>query len=803
MDDSGTGKGSGNAVSENRGAYSTQRITRKIAGPIVEAMRKQCTELAERELIRTFGYDASSVQYSRTLIEKVAEKAVDQFAEGGWINGLSLPQIIRNELLVEFGGIEYIRAIVHEAFVSQSLRPDKIAAKELVMQVTGVVIKDFAVDNRNTVETVGGMARKRLREFLMDIDTHTKDEFKGESKPKEDKSEPSQSTIERLTGKRLKGAQESSDEQERRGYALAEGMNIVRNSKKGKAHILEMTMSMMTSSFPPEMFTIDDLEHPPLTVNQQNDLAINFLFWTLQNNAKFTSDHRLVVYLIIWKGMTEVEMAEEVRIYEEKDEKKRMEADIIAMKSRGETDMKKIREQAKKNKEDGKYKKEYGLTTDRIKALYEEVTTTLKNDGEKLLDQFLAKMNPLRVDNEASIGNYSEVAQNIRAFIKGTSRFGAADLQRTYTMSIEFPQTEYEKTCEETDIILLQHGNITARSRALVRILRMIGNMVNGSFGKYWVQRSGTTEDFSDIAQGVAEVALKKLVKFNPMQSRISTYMMGWIKSIIRRYVVENDLVTNPVHIADMASFMYKNPDMPDEEIAKRFKASLATVTFVRNERKRGMVWIDEPLPNDEGDGSSRANYIPELSTGHNLQLRAMEQEMEEQLIQAVLRILPAREAEIIRMRFLEEMTLEEVGDYLGITRERVRQVEEKIIEKIQGEPESDTVMPTELQNIILIVDQAEYEAWMQETFPHETDRRITALYMGLDVDLKYERCVNKRIIQYLTENGIPVNETRVSKTIKIAKKESYRTAALMRISRDEAYRQVREIFDEIGQGRH
>ena len=62
--------------------------------------------------------------------------------------------------------------------------------------------------------------------------------------------------------------------------------------------------------------------------------------------------------------------------------------------------------------------------------------------------------------------------------------------------------------------------------------------------------------------------------------------------------------------------------------------------------------------------------------------------EANKQIVDDVLSTLPAREAEILRMRFginqEKAMTLEEVGGHYGITKERIRQIENKAIRKLR-----------------------------------------------------------------------------------------------------------------------
>lgn len=62
----------------------------------------------------------------------------------------------------------------------------------------------------------------------------------------------------------------------------------------------------------------------------------------------------------------------------------------------------------------------------------------------------------------------------------------------------------------------------------------------------------------------------------------------------------------------------------------------------------------------------------------------AMEEDERRRIVRATLRTLPQREQTIIELRFFEEKTLEEVGQEMGVTRERIRQIEARALRHLR-----------------------------------------------------------------------------------------------------------------------
>ncbi len=87
-----------------------------------------------------------------------------------------------------------------------------------------------------------------------------------------------------------------------------------------------------------------------------------------------------------------------------------------------------------------------------------------------------------------------------------------------------------------------------------------------------------------------------------------------------------------------------------------------AMVTYVNNQPD----WFDAA-------GSGRSELSEEL-----------EHEQNKEAVKAAMRRLNKREQQVLRMRFMEDHTLEEVGRHLGITKERVRQIQAKALDKVR-----------------------------------------------------------------------------------------------------------------------
>ncbi|MFO8070960.1 MAG: sigma-70 family RNA polymerase sigma factor [Polyangia bacterium] len=175
---------------------------------------------------------------------------------------------------------------------------------------------------------------------------------------------------------------------------------------------------------------------------------------------------------------------------------------------------------------------------------------------------------------------------------------------------------------------------------------------------------------------------------------RFSTYAVWWIRQAVTRAVaLRGRTIRLPVHRADTLRRIKRISDElgmrrhgapSDEEIAERLGIPAEAVTETR-ELVQEPLRLQDPLRAD--DERSLGDTVPDESlpcpdsAAQDTELRARTSD--------ALEVLDEREKKVIRMRFgldgPHEHTLEEIGVQIGVTRERVRQIECRALGKLRG----------------------------------------------------------------------------------------------------------------------
>lgn len=174
---------------------------------------------------------------------------------------------------------------------------------------------------------------------------------------------------------------------------------------------------------------------------------------------------------------------------------------------------------------------------------------------------------------------------------------------------------------------------------------------------------------------------------------RFSTYATYWVRQSISRALGDQSrTIRIPANMVELLGkirkatneLILKNHRQPtDEEIAKYLNEDLEKVQTILD-ISQAVSSLDVAVDED-GETS-----VGDLVADHNAEsgYSNLVKEANSQIVRAVLDTLPTRESEIMKMRFgidqEKAMTLEEVGKVYGITKERIRQIENKAIRKLR-----------------------------------------------------------------------------------------------------------------------
>jgi RNA polymerase primary sigma factor len=200
---------------------------------------------------------------------------------------------------------------------------------------------------------------------------------------------------------------------------------------------------------------------------------------------------------------------------------------------------------------------------------------------------------------------------------------------------------------------------------------------------------------------------MKAVERFDPAKGgKLSTYGSWWIKQSIKRALAnQSKTIRLPVHLVDKISKMRKTAmklqeelghEPTDEELADELGMTAARVRQMRQAAIRPAS-LDAPIGDDDSNNFSDVVQDENATSPYD----NLEDKTVVNMLQDMVRHLDDREATILRFRYGldggSEKTLEEVGVKFGVTRERVRQIQNlalkklrKMIEKLEKEKKQD-----------------------------------------------------------------------------------------------------------------
>lgn len=190
--------------------------------------------------------------------------------------------------------------------------------------------------------------------------------------------------------------------------------------------------------------------------------------------------------------------------------------------------------------------------------------------------------------------------------------------------------------------------------------------------------------------------------KFNPwMGYKFSTFATWWVRQAITRAIADQSrTVRIPVHMNEFIGKVYRTSvklqlrlgrEPTDAELAEEVKTPVEKLK--KAVKVREILSLDE-IHEENRDGSSY--YLLRDEVSKSPEEVAAESELEAEIEKSLAALSP-REEKIIRMRFgighKIPLTLEKTGEKFGLTRERIRQIENKALKKLRHRSRSNALL--------------------------------------------------------------------------------------------------------------
>ncbi len=268
-------------------------------------------------------------------------------------------------------------------------------------------------------------------------------------------------------------------------------------------------------------------------------------------------------------------------------------------------------------------------------------------------------------------------------------------LRRYRSDAVQSPLETYLREINETALLSADEekelaraiavGNNEARDRMVRANLRLVVNIARGYTGKGLA--------LQDLIEEGNLGLLRAVEGFDPtMGTRFSTYASYWIKQSIKRALVNTaKTIRIPAYMVELIAKWRRatnkltdelgRPPLP-EEVAKVLGLPKKKLSIIK---KAIRVYNSTPQ-SDQGDAGWS---IEEMLMDTNAKSPDTEMVESDDLkqVMVLLEKMDKREATVLRMRFglddIEPKTLKEIGESLGLTRERVRQIESEALQKL------------------------------------------------------------------------------------------------------------------------
>ncbi len=286
----------------------------------------------------------------------------------------------------------------------------------------------------------------------------------------------------------------------------------------------------------------------------------------------------------------------------------------------------------------------------------------------------------LENEEELSDEELAITAENVDAFADDSVRLYLREIGKIPLLTPE----------EEADLAQrIVKGDKKAKDKMVESNMRLVVSIAK--------RYGGRGLDFLDLIQEGNTGLLRAVDKFDPGKGfKFSTYATWWVRQAITRAIADQArTIRIPVHMVETINKVLRttrklttelNREPTNEEIAKALDMEPEKIDYVMR-IKQDIASLDASVGKEGDDEDSVLGDFVEDEERTSPEESASNQILKEQLSE-IIATLTDREQKIIRLRFGigggRPHTLEEVGEEFDVTRERIRQIEAKALNKLR-----------------------------------------------------------------------------------------------------------------------